>query len=35
MMEPTNQLQYREYKKLKELWDQIKADFENMFKLDS
>jgi hypothetical protein len=34
MMEPTMQLRYREYKKPKELWDKIKADFEKMVKLD-
>jgi len=34
MMEPTMQLRYQEYQKLKELWDKIKADFENMVKLD-
>jgi len=28
------QLRYREYKKPKELWDKIKADFEKMVKLD-
>jgi hypothetical protein len=28
MMEPTMQLRYREYKKPKELWDQLKTDFE-------
>jgi len=34
MMEPTMQLRYRQYKKPKELWDKIKADFEKMVKLD-
>jgi hypothetical protein len=34
MMEPTMQLRYREYKKPKELWDKIKADFEKMVKLN-
>jgi len=34
IMEPTMQLRYREYKKPKELWDKIKADFETMVKLD-
>jgi hypothetical protein len=33
-MEPTMQLRYCEYKKPKEFWAKIMADFEMMFKLD-
>jgi len=34
MMEPTMQLRYQEYKKRKELWDEIMGDFEKIVKLD-
>jgi len=34
MMKPTMQVRYREYKKLQELREKIKADFANMVKLD-
>jgi len=34
MMEPTMHLRYREYKKPKEPWEKINADFEKMVKLD-
>jgi len=32
--EPTMQLRHQDYKKPKELWDKIKADFQEMVKLD-